>query len=46
MREWLPNTVYTYRAPEVRYKDPVGPVDASYTMEIDANGFIEPVTRP
>lgn len=45
MREWLPNTAYTYRSPPVRYNDPVGPVDATYRVSIDAHGFIEPSAR-
>ncbi len=45
MREWRPNTTYTYRAPEARYNDAVGPVDDEYTLEIDANGFIAPSIR-
>lgn len=45
MREWRPNTTYTYRAPEARYNDAVGPVDNQYTLEIDANGFIAPSIR-
>lgn len=42
MREWRPNSVYTYRAPAARYNDPLGPVDDVYTVSIDAQGFIEP----
>jgi len=45
MREWRPNTTYTYRAPEARYNDAVGPVDDQYSLEIDANGFIAPSIR-
>ena len=45
MREWLPNTTYTYRTPQARYNDPVGPVDDQYTLKIDAHGFIEPSIR-
>jgi len=45
MREWLPNTSHTYRTPKARYNDPAGPIDDSYTIAIDAEGFIKPSNR-
>lgn len=45
VREWLPNTRYSFRAPDARRNDPNGPVDDIYALEIDANGFIEPSIR-
>lgn len=45
VREWLPNTRYSFQAPEARRNDPNGPVDDIYTLEVDAHGFIEPSIR-
>lgn len=42
IREWAPGRVKTFRAPENRNNDPLGPVDQTYQLRIDEFGFIRP----